>query len=159
MDESKIVAENLKTKEDLVEKIDSLNSLRMLVFKDNSVDKTALNQAYLAAFGRNIDENLSSNREALSTLIDQTQNYLESLKVVNLTLAFEPSHEFLLRLKKFFQEALGQTVVINLVVNPTIIGGVILENNGKYLDYSSAAILDSAFQDRDFLTTLLQPET
>lgn len=52
-----------------------------------------------------------------------------------MVLAFSPSREFVKRISQFVREG-GEKIILDIAVNPEIIGGTILEYKGKYLDSS-----------------------
>ena len=53
-----------------------------------------------------------------------------------LEIAFEPRYEFVKELKEYFSKNLNQNVLLDLVINPTIIGGAIIICNNHYRDFS-----------------------
>lgn len=74
----------------------------------------------------------SAQRDYLEEII----TYLNSLPVVNLKLAFEPSEIFIRHVNQVLSEQKGEKVVLNISVNPEIVAGVVIEFGGKFADYS-----------------------
>lgn len=67
--------------------------------------------------------------------LENLQKELDDLPVLKMVLAFSPSPEIIKRISQFVREG-GEKIVLDIAVNPEIIGGVILEYKGKYLDLS-----------------------
>lgn len=72
---------------------------------------------------------------------DFKREFLKS-NFVTLTLAFEPGREFLLKVKKFFEENMGEGVILDLIVNEKIVGGASLICNNHYRDYTLASVME-----------------
>ncbi len=82
--------------------------------------------------------------DRLSTNINKLQDisaHIESLKTVNLTLAIQPSEIVLTSIREKIYEIIRQDFIIELTLDKKIIGGLILNYNGKYIDLSINKIL------------------
>lgn len=88
-----------------------------------------------------ISEKLSGIEERLSIreLLSDFQREYSSRPVVKMTLAFEPDRDFIKNIAGFFSDNLEQKVVLDLVVDPLIIGGAKIICNDHYKDYSLAS--------------------
>lgn len=64
------------------------------------------------------------------------KNKFVSTTLISLKLAFKPSSEFLKTVKAWFEENAGIKVLLDLSVDPKIIGGAIIIANNHYRDYS-----------------------
>ena len=71
-------------------------------------------------------------------LLANLKSQFYQLPVVNLKLAFEPRRTFLKEIKAWFCKNLGEVVIIDLEVDPVIIGGAIIACNNHYCDFSVA---------------------
>lgn len=58
------------------------------------------------------------------------------MTTVNLTLAFLPSKSLVKKLALWFKKNFGSKVVLDIQVDPKILGGAILSFNGYYRDFS-----------------------
>jgi len=67
---------------------------------------------------------------------------LKKIPQLKLELAFEPSVEFLLKIKQWFNEKNGQEVILDFLVNPGVVGGTIIEYQGKYCNLSVGKEID-----------------
>ena len=87
------------------------------------------------------DEKIT-NREYL----DGLEKALKKIKVIVLTISFEPTEETVQNVFEWVNKNLGAGIIIHFLTRPAIVGGVIIESNGKYHDYSIARNLDELFQ-------------
>jgi len=84
------------------------------------------------------------------------KNFLESFETIRLTLAFSPSKDFLSKLSHYFASSGEKPVVLDILVNAEIGGGIVFENKGNYRDYSISEQLNSLLSDREFVTNLVK---
>ena len=84
--------------------------------------------------------------EALQKLRDSLTN----LTAVNMTLAFEPNSNFLDRIIGIVREKTSNQAVIHLSVAPNIIGGFVLDFNGKFYDASLANTLRNMSKEKNY---------
>lgn len=73
---------------------------------------------------------------ACEAFIKQLIGEIQSMPSVKLHLSFEPSYDLLSNISKWFEDVAGRPVIIDYVVNPDLIGGALIEWNGKYFNYS-----------------------
>jgi len=66
--------------------------------------------------------------------------------LIKLEIAFEPSEDFLLNIKKWLKENVQQETVLQIKTNPNIVAGLIIEYQGKYLDLSLAKKIDEIIE-------------
>ncbi len=71
---------------------------------------------------------------------------LDSLRIFEITLAFEPSQRFLEELFSHVNAVYGGGIILDLTYNPRIVGGCVVTFAGKYRDYSLRKTID------DYLT-------
>lgn len=85
----------------------------------------------------------SESKEAyLKKLIES----LNSLDTVQITIAFDPGPNTIILIKNWLKQNLKKTPLIDLKINPNIIGGVIIVYNGKYADFSVKKKMDNYFK-------------
>lgn len=70
------------------------------------------------------------------SFIEEIIKYLKDLPKVKVTLAFEPDDAFTTRLCDDISAQTGNKAILDILVNYHIIGGALIEFNGKYKDYS-----------------------
>jgi F0F1-type ATP synthase delta subunit len=77
--------------------------------------------------------------------LDKLQEELEIEDTVELTIAFEPSEDFVNKLSKWFSSNVSESVVLNLHVEPELVGGVLINASGNYVDHSVKKKLKTNF--------------
>lgn len=68
--------------------------------------------------------------------LEKLMESIRSLPLIKLTFAFVPTRGFLQECCDNITGLLKQPVLIDLTVDPTIIGGALISYNGKYVDLS-----------------------
>jgi hypothetical protein len=84
--------------------------------------------------------------EKQKALLEEALKYLASLPTVKLTLAFEPPSEFVSSLNQELGRLLGRKVVFDIKAKEEIVGGLVIEYDGRYKDYSLASKLVDSLQ-------------
>lgn len=87
---------------------------------------------------------LSGNPKEVEKYFISLNSYFNKIPTVILTIAFDPTAEFMQALSFWFEKNLGKKVVCDIVVRDEIIAGALVEYNGKYKDYSKAKLLPAA---------------
>ncbi len=82
---------------------------------------------------------------ALENCLQTLKQELMLLTTVEITLAIKPQHEFLTQLYRWVQEHVGKQTIIQLAINPEIVGGIILVYQGKYINLSLSKRIDDVF--------------
>ena len=73
---------------------------------------------------------------------------------VSLTIAFKPNQELISTLSSWAKENFKDKVVFDITVDPSIVGGAIVEHNGLYRDESLGKVLDEAFRKREIYANI-----
>jgi len=136
------ISQKAITKEDLVFLLEQLSVIEKEIFTN---PKNLLSEKLKGK----IDESLRKEIEKLekegilpSTPQDQIsffkefENFLFKIPTVKLEIAFEPSNDFLVELDKWFKEKVKRKMILDIEINPKIIGGVKIEYQGRWRDYS-----------------------
>lgn len=69
---------------------------------------------------------------------------------ISLTIAFKPDEELISALSSWAKENLKEKTDFEITVDPSIVGGAIVEHNGLYRDESVRKTLEDAFKKREF---------
>lgn len=80
--------------------------------------------------------------------LNHIKESLSSAKVVNLTIAIEPSTEIIDRLSLWVKSNLGDESVLDLKTDQSILGGAIISYEGLYKDYSLKNSLEKIFSEK-----------
>ncbi len=84
----------------------------------------------------------SESRLAIKGFISKIQEKITGLSVVSLVLAFEPKEQTLKSLSHWFIVNIKKQVLFDITVDSSIIGGMAILSNGKYLDFSIRPAFD-----------------
>lgn len=93
--------------------------------------------------GKPLDEAL---REKIAKTLAEIKNKAEGLQAITLTLAFEAQQSTIDKISSFARQTLGENIIIEINVEPNILGGAIIVFNGLYHDYSLKTKLEEVFK-------------
>lgn len=100
----------------------------------------------LMIFLRNNNVNTSLTSD-LKSFLDKLQEKIQNLPTLSITLAFEPNEETLNLLNEWFTINIKKQFIFDISVNPSLIAGVAINYNGKYLDFSVRQKVDKVIKD------------
>ncbi len=96
------------------------------------------------------------NQGHVQKIIDELNTKLHTLKIVQLTIAFQPDDAAISVFSEWVKKNVGPDTLLDLQFDKTIVGGALLVANGAYKDYSVRKNLASRFQiQRDEILGLL----
>lgn len=137
----------IKTKDDLNTFRAEIDLLKDSLFeKQKNLDYTLANSVR-SSVSQAIKTDLSSASLSPENYFNGLLAELDQLKILQLTLAFEPPPKSITRLSDWVAANLGPGLILDLQFDPTILGGALIAYQGKYHDYSLKSALD-----RDFST-------
>lgn len=134
------VKQNIYTLDDLNLFLEDIEKISDLVFKKPTLPlkeklQENISEEFFGILSRFFETLPSSQKEFLKILA-QLKDELLAMPLVKFQLAFFPTPRFIKKLSRWFEEKLKRRVVLDITVNPEIVGGIILEYQGKYLDLS-----------------------
>jgi len=86
-----------------------------------------------------------ARKKLLKEEVSELEEKLRALPQIKLEIAFSPGEDFLNRLSQWFEKELGQKIILDITCNPKIAGGLIIEYQGKWRDFSLAKRIDQLF--------------
>lgn len=89
---------------------------------------------------------IPSINKDLANALKKTQREIEAVPSLKITLAFQPSQEFIKSIVNKYFNNLYQKTVLDISVDPTIIAGCKMEYGGEYQDFSLEKATDEAIQ-------------
>lgn len=129
------------TKEDLIFFLQEINSLEKFVFEK---EKNFFFKKLEEVFGKEFkDFFLSQPLEEQLFLFKKIKEEFQNLPQLKLEIAFQPDRGFILRLKKWLDEEVGQGIILDIFFDPDVVGGAIVEYQGKYFDFSLGKEIDN----------------
>lgn len=95
------------------------------------------------------DNNINpGDNSALEGFIEKLQEKIKSLPVVSLSIAFEPDAKTLETISEWFLLNAKKEVLLDIVIDVRIVGGVTIYYNGKFKDYSIQPKIQSIISNR-----------
>lgn len=147
-------AKKIKTKEELTFYLEEIAQVQQVVFKNKRVPLSKKVEGKVSGELKNFleglekEEVISKNPEQQSSFLEKLKKYLQSFPEIKLEIAFLPSDEFLTRINQWLEEKLGQKVILNLITNPQIVGGAVIEYQGNWRNFSLVKELDKLISQR-----------
>lgn len=89
----------------------------------------------------------NSTSDKTASLLSEFKDEFYKAEVVSMTLAIEPSREFLSELQSWFSSSAGERVIFDLKVDPQIIGGIKLICRNHFRDFSLSTIVVNSTKD------------
>lgn len=86
------------------------------------------------------------NQAVVNKQVEELKDKLRTIRVLQLTLAFQPDEEAIVLFSDWVKKNVGTNVVIDLQFDKTIVGGALLISEGQYKDYSVRKNLSGRFQ-------------
>lgn len=78
--------------------------------------------------------------------LEEVERELQALPMVTLRLAFEPQYDLVKNISSWFDTELQRHVLIDIVIDPAVIGGLVLEWNGIHRDYTLKKLIQEKLQ-------------
>ena len=136
------LAKKIITKEELIFFIEEINLLQSFIFEDVKIPLSERAKNKVKEEFRQYIKELE-NKKLLSvspdlqlSFFEHLKSYLQKIPQLKLEIAFKPSKDFLLTLKRWFKKKNKQEVILDITINPKIVGGAIIEYQGQYRDFS-----------------------
>ena len=79
--------------------------------------------------------------QRVSSFLNTLEQGLQALPTGTLRLAFEPQYDLVKSISSWFDSELQSHVLLDIVVDPSVIGGLIVEWNGSHRDYTLKKII------------------
>jgi len=137
------VQDYIYTKEDLNLFIQDAEKISNLVFKNPKLplgekiekSKEKISNKFYDFF-LELSQDNHSDKERILKELKETKEELLKLPVLKIQLAFSPTPSFIKEISNWLKRNLKKKVLLDVEVNPVIVGGAILEYRGRYLDLS-----------------------
>ena len=124
------------TKEDVSILKNEIDLLLSSLYKKDDLDKVLNEQVRGSTASFFPKEIATMDRPQIESQLKLLQKRIFNLEEFSLTLAHEPTHAFLTELTGIIRGVLGNLIVLDITVNPRIVGGAVVSYRGKFLDYS-----------------------
>jgi len=135
-------------REDLIFSLEEISLAQGLIFKDTHIPLSEKVKGKVGEDFRKCLESLEKEKiiskvpEKNQIFFENLKKYLQNLPQIKMEIAFQPKREFLKEISSWVEKESKQKVVLDLIFNPEIIGGAIIEYQGRYFDFSLAKKVD-----------------
>jgi hypothetical protein len=139
------------------ELLDLIDDLKSSLFHTDLTKFRGILQKNAALLGYlQVDDLGSTNREELIACLDKERQEILKMPRIKLTLAVNSEDSFLNKIYAWFSTNTEKTFLLDISVDASIVGGLLITYNGLYRDYSLKAKLDNYFNKFSTLYDLLQ---
>ena len=141
---------NIETVDQAREFISEIDMLLDSLFKTQNGFEEGLN-AISASHSQMLKEALLKNNiqasspSIISEYLHALKEEIRKLKTIKLALAFEPRQHTIDNLFTWVSQNLGSGIILDIKLDKTILGGTIVELEGKYQDFSLKKKLEELF--------------
>src|SRR4030067_2685983 len=149
------ILETVRTVEDkrfLTEEIEEL--AKCLYKKDQNAFNETLEIKVRARVARQIEQTLQEFKGEKSALLEEILQTLNSLRVLELTLAFEPTEVYLRNLSSWVREQVGEDVILDLKYDRNILGGAVVVFAGEERVFSIRKKLERLIEQEEEVVKL-----
>lgn len=142
---------SLKTTEEKYRLSSEIDDLLLSIFKTESQSFDNALKDISQDFANKIKETFRKNRldignkEIIRNFLIKLKELLEKLKIIRLTIVFEPSLQTIENIHNWISSNLGEGYILDIQTNQKILGGAIITFNGEYKDFSVKKNLEDFF--------------
>lgn len=152
-------AKKIKTKEELIFYLEEITQVQQIIIKNKRKPLTLSKkiEGKVSEEFKNFlerlekEEAISKNLGQQSSFLEKVKKYLQSLPEIKLEIAFLPSREFLTRINQWLEKELGQKIILDLIINPKIVGGAVIEYQGNWRNFSLGKEIDKLISQKSLL--------
>ena len=139
--------QRVKTKQDVYKLQDELDLLLKALYQNKDKYDDILLNSIRNWVGQLISEEVSKNQISIEDYLQGLKKELEIVKVINLTISFEPTSSAIEHICNWARQNLDQQIVIDFITDPKIIAGAIISYKGKYIDLSLLTKFNESFDE------------
>lgn len=142
---------SLYTKHDTVVLLDKLERLEESLYNVKLPFGAAVKDVFSFAAAEEFLEcaaqaNISTtNPEAIRKYLEEIKASIQGIPTASIRIAITPSNDTVKYISKWFDANMNERVVLDFVVDHTLIGGIVIEYEGKHADYSLKKRLTARF--------------
>jgi hypothetical protein len=85
---------------------------------------------------------LENDKDGCKAILNTIKKTVTSIETIELRVAFNMTEADVKDIKNWFFYQLKRQMLLNIIVDPSLIGGLVIYRNGIYKDYSVAAYID-----------------
>lgn len=137
--------EEILTKEDLMFFIEEINSIEKLIFEKPNISiseklkESMANKNFVEKI-KKLEERkiISKDPEENKILFEKLKKDIKNLPQIKIIINFQPRKIFINKVSNWLTKKVGQKLILDFIFNPDVVGGAIIEYQGKQLNLSLA---------------------
>lgn len=145
------ILEKVRTKEEanlLLSEIDLI--LSTLFTSRKKLEKVLTKEIRLTTYAALrkdfLDKEVSPSK--IKELLNELSEKLKKLKILEVTMAFEPTQDIINNIHNWVKENLGDDGILDIKLDKSILGGAIIVFKGLYKDYTLKKQLEGLFKNK-----------
>ena len=152
------VIESLKTTQEVANFLSEIDVFLLTFFKSEKISIEQALSSVSADSAQKISQAFSKNnldindKDTVTGFFKNLKELAGKLNVIKLTLAFDPTAKTVENIHNFVKENIGTGYILEIEVEPDILGGSIIIFNGKYNDFSLKKSIEEVFKGRNIQT-------
>lgn len=136
----KAIESKIFTKEDLIVFLEELSLIQNFIFQQN-ISRILKEKLTPLGFWL-VEKLLSYPPEQRNVIISFLKEHFSKRPIAIITLAFSPTSNILKKISDWFLSHTKEKVILDIKIAPEILGGLIIEFKGKYLNLSLQKQID-----------------
>jgi len=141
---SSLLLQNIRTTDDIDLLKDELEALKNTLYQSTNKYNNILNSGIRNWVSEIIKK--EANKENMEEYIENIYKEMRSRQIISIGINFEPSELFIDTMSLWLKKNVNDKLVVDIILNSTIIGGVQISYKGKYLDLSLRKRISSEFK-------------
>jgi len=139
------IISKIRTKDELDKLIDELDSLLNSFYEKEDHFNEVIKSYVRSWVAQEIQDELKTVDDKKKSLNDFRES-LSTLRLIKLTLAYEPSDEDLDLIASWVRENILPSLILDISTSNSVLGGVVVEYEGKYFDLSLAKAISQGLK-------------
>ncbi len=150
----KTLADKIITTEELNFILQEINQIHNLVFKETNkllskkLDEIKNQKLKTALEKWEKDKIISNIPSQQAQFLEDLKKYLQQIPQIRMQVARPLPSGFLKKLALWFQKETGKKIILEVIFDPKVVGGVALEYQGKYYNLSLAKEIDKIIEEK-----------
>lgn len=150
------IIKKIRTKEELIFFLEEIAKIRQIIFKDSGALLSKKAERKVSGETKELLERLekegviSESRGRQSAFWEELEKELQSLPEIKLEIAFSPDGDSLEKISQWLEKESGRKIILDLAINPKIVGGAIIEYQGNWRDFSLAKDIDKLISQKAY---------
>ena len=106
----------------------------------------SLSERLYQAVGKILTDEILADQEELRKYFTGLKEGLQKMRVIHFEVVFDPDEDLIIEMTDWILRELGEGIVIDFYLNPSIVGGAVIISEGEYFDFTLSVILERNFE-------------